>query len=162
MIAGLPKSLLLLCGPETLSWYRCQYPSCNYKFSQKAVACNHVHHDHLNVTLACLYCSFNNTPKMCRDSASAWEHHACKHVQDNFPIHSHDPAFFKQFAEAITSMSKLTPDLPQADVICNRAKTAKQFLEEERNKSTFPSSAGTFLVLLKPQTLYKTRPSEVQ
>ena len=28
IIAGLPQSFLLLCGPETLSSYRCQYPSC--------------------------------------------------------------------------------------------------------------------------------------
>ena len=76
-------------------------------------------------------------------SASAWEHHTCKHTQDKLPIHPDDPAFFKQFAEAdaIPSTSKLTPDLPQANVIHNRAKAAKQFLEEESNKSTFPSSA---------------------
>ena len=53
MIAGLPKSLMLLFGPKTLSQYRCQYPSCNHEFSQKALACNHVHHNHLNVALAC-------------------------------------------------------------------------------------------------------------
>ena len=76
-------------------------------------------------------------------SASTWEHHTCKHAQDNLPIHPDDPAFFKQFAEAdaIPSTSKLTPDLPQADVICNRVKAAKQFLEEESDKSTFHSSA---------------------
>ena len=64
VIAGLPKSLLPLCSPETLSQYRCQYPSCDYEFSQKAAACNHVCCDHLNVALAFLYCSFNKTPKM--------------------------------------------------------------------------------------------------
>ena len=106
-------------------------------------ACNHVHCDHLNVTLACLYCSFNNTPKMHWYSASAWEHHTCKLAPDNLPIHPDDPAFFKQFAntDAIPSTSKLTLDLPQADVIHNRAKAAKQFLEQESDKSTFPSSA---------------------
>ena len=54
-------------------------------------------------------------------------------------------------------MSKLTPDLPQADVICNRAKTAKQFLEEESDKSTFPSTAGMFLVLLKPPNIVQNK-----
>ena len=46
VIAAIPESLLPLCGPETLSHYRCQYPSCDEEFSQKAVACNHMHHDH--------------------------------------------------------------------------------------------------------------------
>ena len=46
VIAGIPQSLLPLCGPETCSHYRCQCPSCNEEFSQKAVACNHVFHDH--------------------------------------------------------------------------------------------------------------------
>ena len=102
MIAGLPKSLMPLHGPKTLSQYRCQYPSCSHEFTQKVVACNHVHHDHLNVTLACLYCSFNKTPKMCWYCASAWEHHTCKHAQDNLPIHPDDPAFFQQFADVKT------------------------------------------------------------
>ena len=69
-IASLPESLLPLHSPETLSHHRCQHPSCDQEFSQKAVACNHVHHDHLHVALACLYCSFSNTPRMCWYSAS--------------------------------------------------------------------------------------------
>ena len=119
VIASLPESLLPLCGPGTLSCYRCQHPSCNQEFSQKAVACNHVHCDNLNMALACLYCSFSNTPRMHCCSASAWEHDTCKHVQDHFPIHLDDPAFYQQFseAEAIPSTSKLTPVLPQANVI---------------------------------------------
>ena len=64
VIAGLPKLLLPLHGPESLSHYRCQHPSCDQEFSQKVAACNHVHHDHLNMALACLYCSFSNTPRM--------------------------------------------------------------------------------------------------
>ena len=63
VITSLPKSFLPLQGPETLSHYRCQYPSCNREFSQKAAACNHVHCDHLNIALACLYCSFETTLK---------------------------------------------------------------------------------------------------
>ena len=76
-------------------------------------------------------------------SAPALEYHTRKHAQDNLPIHPDDPAFFKQFAEAdaIPATPKLTPDLPQVDVIHNRAKAAKQFLEEESNKSAFPFSA---------------------
>ena len=119
VIAGLPKSLLPPCSPETLSHYRCQHPSCDQKFSQKVAPCNHVCHNHLNVALACLYCSFSNTPGMGWYSASIWEHHTCKHVQDNLPIHPDDPIFYQQFgkAEAIPSTSQLTPVLPQANVI---------------------------------------------
>ena len=63
IIASLPESVLPLCGPETHSHYRCQYPSCNQEFSQRAAACHHVCHDHLNIALACLYCSLMITPK---------------------------------------------------------------------------------------------------
>ena len=107
------------------------------------MACNHVCHDHLNVALACLYCSFDNTPRMHWYNASTWEHHTHRHVQDNLPIHPDDPAFFQQLAkaEAIPSTSKLTADLPKADVIQKRAKASKQFLEEEGDKSTLSSSA---------------------
>ena len=114
VVAGIPESLLPLCGPETLSHYRCQYPSCDEEFSQKAVACNHVCHDHLHVALACLYCSVNNSSKMQCYSASAWEHHTHKHVQDNLPIHPDDPTFYEQFGDidALPSTSKLTSTLP--------------------------------------------------
>ena len=99
VVTDIPESLLPLYGPETRLHYRYQYPSCNKEFSQKAMACNHVHHDHLHVALACLYCSANNSPKMQWYSASAWEHHTCKHVLDNLPIHPSDPAFSEQFGE---------------------------------------------------------------
>ena len=94
IIASLPESFLPLCGPETLSCYRCQYPSCNQEFSQKAAACYHVHCDHLNIALACLYCSFDDNPKMQWYSASTWQHHTHKHALNNLPIHPDDPAFF--------------------------------------------------------------------
>ena len=64
VVAGLPKSYLPLRGPKTLSQYQCQFPSCTLELSQKAAACNHIYHDHLNIALACLYCSFENNPKM--------------------------------------------------------------------------------------------------
>ena len=62
--AGMPVTHLPLCGPETLSQYCCKVPSCTLEFAQRAVACNHVCCDHLNITLACLYCSFENNLKM--------------------------------------------------------------------------------------------------
>ena len=140
VIAGIPESLLPLCGPETHSCYRCQYPSCNEEFSQKAMACNHVHHDHSHVALACLYCSANNSPKIQWYSASAWEHHTHKHVQDNLPIHPNDPAFSEQFGKigTLPSVSKLTSTLLPSINIYERAKAAKQFLAEENKESTFP------------------------
>ena len=57
VIARIPESLLPLHGPEAQSSYRCQFTDCTQIFLQKAAACTHVHHDHLNVALACLYCS---------------------------------------------------------------------------------------------------------
>ena len=99
VITAIPESLLSLFGPETLSSSRCQYPSCDEEFSQKAVAYNHVHCDHLHVALACLYCSANNSPKMWWGSTSVWECHTYKHVQDNLPIHPDDPDFYEQFGE---------------------------------------------------------------
>ena len=75
VVAGIPESLLPLHGPETQSHYRCQFPDCTQIFLQKAAVCTHVHHDHLNVALACLYCSGKDDPKMQWFSASAWENH---------------------------------------------------------------------------------------
>ena len=63
-VAGIPESFLPLHGPETQLCYRCQFPDCVKVFSQKVAACNHIHHDHLNVALACLYCSGKENPKM--------------------------------------------------------------------------------------------------
>ena len=53
VVAGTPKMHLPLCGPETLSQYHCEVPLCTLEFAQKAAACNHVCHDHLNIALAC-------------------------------------------------------------------------------------------------------------
>ena len=85
VIAGIPESLLPICGPEAQSHYRCQFTDCTQIFLQKAAACTHVHHDHLNVALTCLYCSGRDNPKMWWFSASAWEKHVCKHSQDGLP-----------------------------------------------------------------------------
>ena len=122
IIAGLPESFLPIRGPETLFHYRCQFPSCTLEFSQKAAACNHIHHDHLNVALACLYCSFEHNPKMQWYSASAWEHHTSAHSKKNLPIHPDDPTFSQQFAcfpedEATPSTFGFVPNLPHAAII---------------------------------------------
>ena len=75
VIAGIPESLLPLHGPEAQSHYRCQFTDCTQIFLQKAAACTHVCHDHLNVALACLYCIGRGNPKMQWFNASAWENH---------------------------------------------------------------------------------------
>ena len=64
IVAGIPEVFLPLHGPETLSHYRCQYPHYIQAFSQKVAACNHICRNHLNVALACIYCSSKENPKM--------------------------------------------------------------------------------------------------
>ena len=93
VIAGIPESLIPILGPETQSCYRCQFTDCTQIFLKKAEACTHVHCDHLNVALACLYCSGRENPKMHWFNASAWEEHICKHSQDGLPLFPDDSAF---------------------------------------------------------------------
>ena len=74
-------------------------------------------------------------------SASAWENHTQKHVQENLPIYPDDLTFSQQFAyvsgdEATPSTSKCTLEFPNKEVIHKRAEAAKQFLEEG-GQSTF-------------------------
>ena len=64
VIAGLHEPFVPLHGPETPSQYHCQVPSCSLEFSQKTAACNHICNDYLYIASACLYCSFENNPKM--------------------------------------------------------------------------------------------------
>ena len=140
--AGIPEPFLPVCGPETLSLYHCQFPSCTLEFTQKASACNHVCCDHLNIALACLYCSFEHNPKICWYSASTWEHHTATQSKENLPIHPDDPAFSQQFAGssgdgAILSTLGSTSNLPHATVIHRWAEAAKHFLEEGSDQSTF-------------------------
>ena len=73
VIAGIPKDLLPLCGCEVQSHYHCQAHQCGLDFAQKAIACYHIWHDHLNVALACLHCSFEDNPRMHWYSATAWK-----------------------------------------------------------------------------------------
>ena len=142
VIAGIPEAFLPLHGPETLSHYRCQFPDCTEVFSQKASVCNHIHCDHLNVALACIYCSGNKNPKMCWYSASAGESHVQKHTQENLPIFPNDLAFANLPPEAVPSTSGSTSDPFSADIILQRAKVAKQYLEEEVAK-VMPSKCPT-------------------
>ena len=72
-------------------------------------------------------------------NASAWEHHTCKHAQENLPIFPDDPAFLQQFTHvprdvATPSTSKPPLELPHSKIIQQRAKAAKQFLEEENGQ----------------------------
>ena len=61
-------------------------------------------------------------------------------MQDNLPIHPDDPAFSEQFGEVDTvpSTSKLASILPPTINIHERAKAAKQFLEEGYDELTSP------------------------
>ena len=97
LVAGIPEMYLHLCGPETLSHYHCHVPPYTLDFAQKTAPCNHVHHDHLNVALGCLYCSFKSNPKTHWYGASAWQHHSMKHPKDNLPIFQDDHIFPQQF-----------------------------------------------------------------
>ena len=136
VIAGIPESLLPLHGPEAQSCYRCQYTDCTQIFLQKAAACTHIHHDHLNVALACLYCSGRDNPKMWWFSASAWENHVYKHSQNGLPLFPNDPAFTHLSPETLPSTSGSTSKSLPLDVILERAKAAKQCLMEENRAST--------------------------
>ena len=135
-IAGIPESLLLIHGPEMQSRYRCQFMDCTQIFLQKAAACTHIHHDHVNVALACLYCSGRENPKMCWFSASAWEKHVCKYSQDGLSLFPDDPAFTPLSPETLPSTSSSTSESLPLEVILERAKAARQCLEEESNSST--------------------------
>ena len=136
VIAGIPESLLPLCGPEALSHYRCHFTDCTQIFLQKAAACTHVRHDCLNVALACLYCSGRDNPKMQWFSASAWENHVHKHSQDGLPLFPDDPTFTHLSPETLPSTSGSTSESLPLNVMLGRAKSAKQCLEEENKASS--------------------------
>ena len=123
VIAGIPESLLPICGPEAQSCYRCQFTDCTQIFLQKATACTHVHHNHLNVALACLYCSGRDNPKMQWFSASAWENHIHKHLQDGLPLFPNDSAFTQLSPETLPSTSGSTSKSLPLDVILERAQS---------------------------------------
>ena len=136
VIAGIPESLLTLCGPEAQSCYRCQFTDCTQIFLQKAAACTHVCCNHLNVALACLYCSGRDNPKMWWFNASARENHVSKHSQDGLPLFPDDPAFTHLSPETLPSTSGSTSKYLPLNVILERAKAVIQCLEEENKAST--------------------------
>ena len=124
VVVGIPESLLPIRGPEMLSRYRCQFTDCPQIFSQKAAACMHICRDHLNVALACLYCSGRENPKMHCFSSSAWEKHVRKHSQDGLPLFPDDPALTLLSLETLPSTSSSTPGSLPLEVILDRAKAA--------------------------------------
>ena len=136
VIAGIPESLRPICGPEAQSCYRCQFTDCTQIFLQKAAACTHVCHNHLNVALACLYCSGRDNPKMQWFSVSAWEKHIHKHLQDGLPLFPDDAAFTQLSPETLPSTSGSTSKSLSLKVILERAKVAKQCLEDESKASS--------------------------
>ena len=100
------------------------------------MGCNHVHHDHLNIALACLYCSFENNPKMQWYSTSAWKPNSLKHLKENLSIHPDDPTFSHQLSgvtsdDAVPCTSK--QNLPHEEEIRKWAEAAKQFFEEQQD-----------------------------
>ena len=138
VVAGIPEIYLPLCGPEILSHYHCQVPSCTLDFAQKAVACNHVCCDHLNIAFTCLYYSFKSNPKMQWYNASAWQHHSLKHLRDNLPIYPDDPTLLQQFMGVpsdgvVPSTSRQS--LPHEVEVRKWAEAAKQYFEEEQDLS---------------------------
>ena len=68
-------------------------------------------------------------------SASAWEKHIHKHSQDGFPLFPDDPAFTQLSPETLPSTSGSTPESLPLEAILERAKAAKQCLEEESKAS---------------------------
>ena len=111
---------------------------CTKVFFQKAAACTHICRDHLNVALACLYCSGRENPKMHWFSSSAWEKHVKKHSQDGLPLYPDDPAFTQLSLETLPSTSSSTPGSLPLEVILDRAKVARQCLTEERKSLSSP------------------------
>ena len=69
-------------------------------------------------------------------SASAWEKHICKHLQDGLPLFPDDPAFTQLSLETLPSTSSPTSKSLPLEVILERAKVEKQYLKEESKTPT--------------------------
>ena len=104
------------------------------RYSCKAAACTHVCCDHLNVALACLYCSGRDIPKMQCFSASAWEKHVHKHSQDGLSLFHNDPAFTQLSPETLPSTSGSTPKSLPLEAILERAKAVKRCLLRKKTR----------------------------
>ena len=69
-------------------------------------------------------------------STSAWENHICKHSQDGLPLFPDDPAFIHLSPETLPSTSSSSSESLPLNIILERAKAAKQCIEEESKAST--------------------------
>ena len=69
-------------------------------------------------------------------SASAWEKHVHKHLQDGLRLFPDDPAFTQLSSETLPSTSSSTSKSLPLEVILERAKVAKQCLKEESKVSS--------------------------
>ena len=120
--ACIPEDLPL-CGPEAQSYYQCQAFQCSLDFTQKATVCNHVWHDHLNVALTCLYCSFeeNHTAKCCKGILS---------------IYPDEPEFIEKFKPQSGNNASLRSStkqlLPHEMETMKWVQAAKQFLKNSK------------------------------
>ena len=157
VIAGIPKYFLPLSGPKVQSHYHCQVPQCGLDFAQKAAACNHVWHDHLNVALACLYCNFEDNPKMHSYSATALENHTAKHHKDNFRFFQMRWNLLKNSSPSLTVL--LPPALqnscyPMKMEIIKWVQAGKCFCEEEQATLVplVPKKKGLKLSAFEQQT----------
>ena len=65
-------------------------------------------------------------------SASAWEKHIHKYSQDGLPLFPDNPAFTQLSPEILPSTSGSTPKSFPLEAILERAKAAKQCLEETK------------------------------
>ena len=68
-------------------------------------------------------------------SASAWEKHIHKHAQGGLPLFPDDPAFTQLSPETLLSTSGSIPKSLPLEANLERAKAAKQCLEEESKAS---------------------------
>ena len=71
-------------------------------------------------------------------SASAWEKHIHKHLQDGLPLFPDDPAFTQLSPETLPSISSSTPESLPLEIILERAKAARQCLGEGSKSFTSP------------------------
>ena len=69
-------------------------------------------------------------------SASAWEKHIRKHLQEGLPLFPDNPAFTQLSPETLPSTSGSTSKSLSLGVILERAKAAKQCLVEESKASS--------------------------
>ena len=78
-------------------------------------------------------------------SSSAWESHVHKHTQEDLSIFPANLAFAHLPPAAVLSTSGSISDPLSANIILERAKAAKQYLEEEVAKITpskYPTKQG--------------------